>query len=229
MEVLPGNLYLDVPQGCFPLSTDSMVLADFVRLPKNAKVADLGAGCAALGLLLCSEDKQCHVTGFEAGSTSHAAALQNIARNALEDRMESVFGDLRQNILQFPRGHFDVCVSNPPYFSGGPDAKLKSARRDDLCTTEDLMQAMGYALKFGGDGFVVHKPEKLAELIAQGSRYGLEAKELVLVRHKEGSPTALILLKLRKGAKPGLILREMALRDKNDNYTDDYRRIYHMD
>ena len=50
MEYLPNGFSLEIPQGCFPLSTDSMVLAHFVRLPRNARVLDLGSGCGTLGL-----------------------------------------------------------------------------------------------------------------------------------------------------------------------------------
>ena len=45
MEQLPNGYTLNICNGAFPLSTDSMVLAHFVRLPKQAKILDLGAGC----------------------------------------------------------------------------------------------------------------------------------------------------------------------------------------
>ena len=45
MEQLPNGIILNLPEGAFPLSTDSMVLSHFVRLPKNARVLDLGSGC----------------------------------------------------------------------------------------------------------------------------------------------------------------------------------------
>ena len=64
MEYIATDFTLDLTDG-FPLSTDSMVLADFVRLPKNARVLDLGSGCGTLGLLLCGKDPNCHVTGVE--------------------------------------------------------------------------------------------------------------------------------------------------------------------
>ena len=54
MEQLPNGITLNLPEGAFPLSTDSMVLSHFVRLPKNARVLDLGSGCGTLGLLLCA-------------------------------------------------------------------------------------------------------------------------------------------------------------------------------
>jgi len=53
MEHLHSGYTLEFAPGSFPLSTDSMALAGFVRLPKNAAVLDLGSGCGTLGLLLC--------------------------------------------------------------------------------------------------------------------------------------------------------------------------------
>ena len=72
-----------------------MVLADFVRLPKAAQVADLGSGGGVLGLLLCGRYSDCTVTGVELCQQAHQAALENIDRNGL-GRLRSVLGDLRQ-------------------------------------------------------------------------------------------------------------------------------------
>ena len=230
METLPGGLTLNIPEGCFPLSTDSMALADFVKLPKNASVLDLGAGCGTLGLLLAAKDAGCRITGVEVTETAHAAAVLNIRRNHLEDRMESLCRDLRQIPSFLSAGSFRAAVSNPPYFSGGPASReLKDARREDLLSIPQLFNAAAWALKYGGDFFVVHRPERLGELIGAGSRVGFECKRLRLLRHREDGPTALILLQFRKGAKPGLILEEASLFDSHGNQTEDYIRIYHME
>ena len=227
MEYLPGGFTLQIPPQGFPLSTDSLVLAHFVKLPKNAKVLDLGAGCGTLGLMLCAKDPGCHVTGVEIDPAAHAAALENIARNELDARMSSICADLRQFVPD--HGVFGVCISNPPYFSGGiASATHPVARQDDCCPPEILFAAAGRALKFGGDFFLVHKPERLAELITCGSRVQLEAKRLLLVRHRLHSDISLILLQFRKGAKPGLKIEEAALFDTENNPTDFYRAVYHI-
>ena len=227
MDHLYNGFLLDAPAGCFPLSTDSMLLANFVRLPKNARVLDLGAGCGTLGVLLCAKDSGCHVTGVELTETAHTAALDNIARNNLHNRMNSICADLRQVAL--PLGGFQVCVSNPPYFAGGPASKENPlARREDHCSPGELFAAAAKALKFGGDFFLVHKPERLAELIACGAKENLEVKLLQLVRHKAGGEISLILLQFRKGGKPGLILEEETLFDKEHNPTDFYKAVYHL-
>lgn len=229
MEQLHNGFTLDIPPGTFPLSTDSMVLADFIRLPKNARVLDLGSGCGTLGLLLGAKDSLCRVTGIELNGSAHAAALENLERNGLRDRMESICADLRSIPSLFPAGSFTTCVSNPPYFSGGPASKaVPTARRDDLCGTRELFAAAGWALRFGGDFFLVHRPERLAELCACAAGAKLEPKRLCLVRHRPVSEVTMILLQCRKGAKPGLTWEELCLFDKNGNPSDRYNEIYHL-
>lgn len=228
MEYLPNGLKLEIPLEAFPLSTDSMVLAEFVKLPKNAKVLDIGSGCATLGLLLCAGDDLCRVTGIELQPQSHEAALNNIVRNNLEHRLSSICADAKAFRDRIPAGSFDVCVSNPPYYAGGPASKLRAcARREDTLDAQALMECAGWALKTGGDLFIVHKPEKLAQLITLGARYHLEAKVLRLIKHRQDGDISLILLRFRKGAKPGLIIEEAALHQADGTQSPYYRKIYH--
>ena len=229
MEFLPNGFTLTLCPGAFPLSTDSMVLSHFVRLPKHARVLDLGSGCGTLGLLLCSKDQNCHVTGVELDQQAHLEALENIRRNNLESRMESICADLRSVSEGFSPGSFSCCVSNPPYFGAGAlSQSLPTARQEGNCSPEDLFSCGSRALKFGGDFFLVHKPERLAELIATATKYRLEAKRLCLLRHREGAPVNLILLQLRKGAKPGLQWEEIILHHADGSPTRLYQEIYHI-
>ena len=229
MELLPNGYTLELPQGAFPLSTDSMALAHFVKLAPRATVLDFGSGCGTLGLLLCARNESCSVTGIELEEAAHAAALENIHRNQAAGRMQSICADLRQVSSLVPSGSFSCCVSNPPYFSGGPASRqLATARREDQCSLADLMQAAAWALKYGGDFFLVHRPERLGEIIAKGAAHKLEAKRLCLVRHREDAPVSLILLQLRKGAKPGLQWEEWALHHADGSPTECYKAIYHI-
>lgn len=227
MEQLPKGLTLELCPGAFPLSTDSMVLAHFVTLPKNARVLDLGSGCGTLGLLLCARDDGCHVTGIELTEAAHTAALGNIRANGLQGRLESICTDLRT--FSHAPGSFSCALSNPPFYSGGPASKATPlARRDDCCAPMDLFRTASRAIKYGGDFFLVHKPEKLAQLIACGAAHGLEAKRLRLIRHQEGGPICLVLLQFRKGGKPGLMIDEFSLFDRNNAPTAYYQEVYHL-
>ena len=226
MEFLTNDHTLDL-NGGFPMSTDSMVLADFVKLPREARVLDLGSGCATLGLLLCARSDGCAVTGIELDEAAHAAALGNIRRNGLGSRLFSICADLRT--MPFGAGDFHVCVSNPPYYSGGErHSKNPLARQEDTCSPRELFAAAARALRYGGDFFLVHKPERLAQLAFEASAAGLEPKRLRLVRHRPGAPVSLILLACRKGGKPGLQWEELCLFNADGTPTADYKRIYNL-
>ncbi len=226
MEYLSGGFTLEPGNSAFPLSTDSMLLADFVKLPRNAQVLDLGSGCGTLGLLLCAKDPSCTVTGVEIQEAAHQSALENIRRNGLDARLFSICGDLRS----LSPDSFPVCLSNPPYFASGPASQSHpGARREDTCPPEALFAAAAKSLRTGGDFFLVHKPERLAQLCACACAVSLEPKRLRLVRHQKYGPISLILLACRKGGKPGLIIEEMYLFEENGDPSPDYRRIYHME
>jgi len=229
MEQLYGGYTLSICDGGFPLSTDSMALVHFTRLPRQARVLDLGSGCGTLGLLLCAADPGCHVTGVELQQRDHLQALENIRVNTLTHRMESICADIAEADLLFTPGSFHVCVSNPPYFSSGPASlSAASARKEEHLTLEQLCHAASRALKYGGDFFLVYRPERMAELFVCAASHGMEPKRLCLMRHRPDHPVSLVLVQCRKGAKPGLIWEELCLHDAQGQPTEQYKQIYHL-
>ena len=229
MEQLHNGFTLELCEGAFPLSTDSIALSGFVRLPKSARVLDLGSGCGTLGLLLCANDSRCTVTGIELSQSDHETALHNAKRNEISNRLTSICADLKTIPTIFPTGSYDVCVSNPPYFTGGfKSQSCPQARHTDSCSTQDLCKAAAWSLKFGGDFFLVHKPEALADICYHATENHLEPKRLLLLRHRENGPVSLILLQCRKGAKPGLTWEEAALQCSDGTPTPYYKKLYHL-
>lgn len=229
MEQLHNGYTLELSPGAFPLSTDSVVLSGFAKLPKNAAVLDLCSGCGTLGLLLCAEDSGCSVTGIEIDENAHRMALKNAENNDLSHRLTGICGSVADSKALVPAGRYDVCICNPPYFSGGiPSKALADARQETLCSLTDVMAAAGWALRYGGDFFLVHRPERLAELFVSAAAHRLEPKRMQLVRHRAGGPVSLVLVQFRKGAKPGLSWEEECLFDEKGQPTAYYRRLYHI-
>lgn len=229
MEILSNGFTLEYSEGAFPLSTDSIALADFVKLPKEAKVLDLGAGCGTLGLLLCAKDPNCVVTGIEIDESAHLMALHNAQVNGIEGRYTSICADLSLLPPGFPQGAYQVCVSNPPYFTGGPDSRSHAvARKEMMCSLDAVFAAAAAGLKYGGDFFLVHKPERLAQICALGAKYKLEPKRLRLLRHRQDGPVTLVLVQCRKGGNPGLVWEEEFLHLSDGSQSDYYRRLYHI-
>lgn len=228
MEYLHNGFTLEICEGGFPLSTDSIALSGFVKLPRGAKVLDLGSGCGTLGLLLCARWDDCSVTGIELDENAHRTALHNSNANGLSARLGSICADLCSIQSLIAPGSYSCCVSNPPYFAAGPQSHLPLARREDSCSMEDLFTSAAWALKYGGDFFLVHRPERLAQLCSCASRNQMEVKRLLLLRHRENGPITLILAQCRKGGKPGVILEEAALQDEAGNPTAYYQELYHL-
>ena len=229
MEKLNNGFTLELCDGAFPLSTDSMALAEFTKLPKNATVLDLGSGCGTLGLLLCAKDSNCTVTGIEIDENAHKTALHNAEVNGLVSRLNSICLDVCQVPSVIKPGSYRVCISNPPYFTGGPHSQVTPiARREDLLSLNDLFAAAGWATKYGGDFFLVHRPERLGEIFTIAAKHGFEAKILQLLHHRVSGPVSLILIKFRKGAKPGLKWDEQYLFHENGEVTAYYKQIYHL-
>lgn len=225
IETLRGGLTLELPKGCFPLSTDSMALAHFA--PAKGRIADLGAGAGTLGLLLFGKSRSCTVTGVELSPLAHEAALQNIARNHLEEHLAAIQGDLRNIRELLPAGSFDAAVSNPPYFPDGPAGKFPLARREDGCQLEDVFTAAQWLVRTGGSFCLVHRPERLTDFVYFGRVHQLEAKRLQLVRHSPQKPVSLVLVEYKKLGKPGLKWEpELILRHADGTPTAAWTEIY---
>ena len=187
---------------CFPLGQDTLLLSEFAALKPRWRVCDLGCGAGALPLLLLAREAALTVTGVELDPEDAALARRNLAGHGLAG--EILTGDLRRVREMLPAGYFDLVVSNPPYFPVGAGKSGGKARMEETCTLEDVCAAAGYLLKNGGRFALVHRPERLADLMAALRANGLEPKRLQLVQHgTDKAPSAVLLEAVRQG-RPGL-------------------------
>lgn len=229
-ETLPNGLRLT--PGGFPLGTDTMALAGFVRLRPRAAVCDLGCGGGALSLLLCSTNPTCRVTGIELAESACAAANKNFSQPALNNRCTLVPGDLRDIRTLLPAGTFSDAVSNPPYFSAAaprsPNPARAASRSETACSLDELCAAAFWVLRNGGRFSLVYRADRLCDVICALRFHKLEPKRLRLIRHCPGSPVKLILLETRKNGSPGLTVEpELLLYQSDGSPTPDCRQIYH--
>ena len=233
-ELLSNGMKLLQQDGAFRISTDSILLADFCAPLRGKSVVDLGCGGGTLGILLCAADPDCRVIGVEIQEKACDIARRNIEINALEDRFRVVRADLRALEGMLNAGSFDAVASNPPYFPAGsglepPDEAEAIARTERLCTFDELCASAARLLRHGGSFCLVHRPERLAELLSTLRSRQLEPKRLRLVRHHAGANVSLILVEARLGGSVGLkILPDLVLNDPSGAPSAEYRRIYHL-
>lgn len=218
----------------FNIGTDSVMLYAFCRRIRAKTVCDLGCGSGVIGQLLAFSNKNMSVTGVELQELSAKAAEENAILNGLEDRFQVICGDLRNHrALPLRSGSFDLVVMNPPYFPIGSgksvsDDAVAIARDERFCTLKDACAAASYLTKWGGRFCMVHRPERLPEVMTTMSVSGLEPKSLRFVHHTVSSPPNLILVEAVRGGKPYLnILPPLVLANADGSETDEVRDIYH--
>ena len=228
----PGGGRYVYDEAAFRPGTDTFLLGAFPKLWRGARVCDLGCGCGALGLLLLAKCETLQVTGVEIQEPAARCAAENAAQNGLS-QFSVLHGDLREYRTLLPANGFDIVVSNPPYYpvSGGAAPEklpLAIARSEVCCTLSDLCACAAWCLRFGGSFFLVHKPERLTDLLVTLRENRLEPKRLQFVRHHPEASVSLVLVEARSGAKPGLTLQnDLILYTSSGEKTADYKRLYH--
>ena len=231
-ERLWNGICLLSPEDGFPLGTDSVVCAGFSRFAKGSRIADLGCGSGAIALMLLASDPTLHVTGIELDEDAAHWAGENARYNGVN--FTPLHGDLRQIRTLLPAGSMDGCISNPPYFPVGSGKQasgaLAKARSEETCDLEELTAAAAWLLPTGGTFVLVHRPERLADLIWQLRSHQLEPKRIQFVRHKAQSPVNLMLIEAKKGGKAGLSYEKDLLFFHDDgSETEAYKTLYHRE
>lgn len=232
-ELWPGGPAFIRDKEAFRLSTDSVLLSYFASKGKARRACDLGCGTGIISVLLAYYNPSLIIDGIELQSDSAETARQNAALNSLDDRLTVIDGDLRAYRALLTAGAYDLVVSNPPYYPAGSgksaDAENRAvAREERLCTIDDICAAAAYLTRWGGRFALVHKPERIAEIICTLSKHGLEPKRLRFVQYKAQTAPSLILLESRRGGKPSLIVEPpLILVGEDGNDTEEVKAIYH--
>ena len=195
----------------FPPGTDSFALGYFTRTKAGEAVCDLGSGTGLLGTLLLARQSDLTLYNVEVNEKANALAEKGFIENGWGDRASFLTGDLRDNAVLPKAGCIDLCISNPPYFKAGSgfscesDA-LKTAREESACTLEDICTAAARVLRWGGRFCIVHRAERLTDLMCSLRAHAIEPKRLRFVLPRSDAAPSLLLLEAKRGGKSGLTI-----------------------
>ncbi|MGL4338767.1 MAG: tRNA1(Val) (adenine(37)-N6)-methyltransferase [Turicibacter sp.] len=193
----------------FNFSLDSTLLGHYTTLNKNThSIVDLCTGNAPVPLFL---SLRCHakIIGVEIQDMSYDLGQRNIAVNGLEDRITMLQSDLKGVHQQLGKYSQDVVTCNPPYFKVNPDSNLNKndyltiARHEVLATLEDVVCEASLLLKQGGRFTMVHRPDRLVEIIEMCRKYKIEPKRMRLVYPRINREANVLLIEGIKGGKSG--------------------------
>ena len=216
---------------CFGI--DSVLLSDFAKnIKRGSKVLDLGTGTGIIPILLCGKTELKEVIGVEIQKEVSNMAKRSSILNNLQDR----FKVINENILSlnnlYKKQTFDVIVTNPPYKRKSTgivneEEKKIISRHETTANLEDFIKISRDLLKDKGEFYMVHRPERLVDILSLLRYYKIEPKEIRFVYSNINKQPKLILIKGIKNAKPFLkVNKNLYIYDENGNYTKEILEIY---
>ena len=216
---------------CFGI--DSVLISDFAKgIKKGAKVLDLGTGTGIIATLLCGKTELSEIVGVEIQEEVYEMANRSIKLNDLEEKFIIINDNIINLNKYFEKNTFDAIVTNPPYKkkdSGieNQDKRKLVSRHEIEANLEDFIKVSKDMLKDKGDLYIVHRPERLVDLLSIMREYKIEPKRIKFVYSNVNSVSKLVLVQGTKNAKPFLkVEKNLYIYDEKGNYTDEINKIY---
>lgn len=193
----------------FCYGIDAILLADFAKAGDGDFVVDLCAGNAVVPVLMAAAGKGKKFTAVEVQKESVDLAIQTVAVNGMENKVEIVEGDLRAASRIFSKACAEVVTCNPPYMTVeqgtvSGNRRRAVARQEILCSLEDVVGAAAYILKQNGSFYMIHRANRLDDVFVELEKGGFAVKSVRLVYPDDSNEATMVLVKAVKGAGKGL-------------------------
>lgn len=220
----------------FSFSVDSMLLADFIKPTiKTKKIVDLCCGNAPIPLFLTLKTKA-SITGVEIQKDVYELGIESVKINNFDNQINLINDDLKGIYKKIGANTYDIVSCNPPYFKYIETSNINKndyltiARHEVLATLEDIILESKKLLVDGGYLYMVHRCERIAEIMELFSKNCFQVKTLRFVYSKEDSDEALfVLIEARKNRNPGTkILKPLYIYNSNNEYTEEVRKIFNF-
>lgn len=226
----------------FLFGMDSVLLANKVKgTNKDTVVVDLGTGSAVMPVIIAEKNNVKKIIGVELQQKMYDLAVKNVEYNNLQDKVSVLKENLknidgiRKYVLETTgKDKVDVVISNPPYKKVGTGSKNEVdekyiARHEVECELEDIFKTASKLLKFKGKLYLVHKPERIADLISMARKYNLEPKEIQFLQPTITKKPSIVLIEyVLGGGNECVVLPNLIEYDEDGNYTKDILNIYGM-
>lgn len=190
----------------FKFSLDSLLLANFVEINFTDKlVLDLCTGNAPVPIIL-SENKKVKIYGFELQKEIYELAVKSIKVNQI-DNVEIINDDVKNSLNYFPGNNFDIVTCNPPYFKYTKNSiinenEIKSIARHEIkITLENIIKIAAKQLKVKGKFYIVHRSDRLIEIINYLNKYNFGIKKLQFVYSSIDANSSMVLIEAKKDCK----------------------------
>ena len=235
IDIVPGSKYKIIQnKEKFSYGTDAIFLSNFAKA--RGKVVDLGTGTGIIPLRLYGNNSNIDkIYGIEIQDEVAEMASRSIRLNNLEDKIEIINMDLKNVSENFGKSTIDTVTTNPPFMkSGGAIVNMEDnfaiSRHEIACTLEDIIIATEYLLKPLGRFYMVHRPDRLVDIMFLMRKYNIEPKFIRFVQPRKDKKPNLILIQGIKSGKPDLKFYDpLIVYNEDGTYTSEIYKIYGME
>lgn len=220
------NLYMKHVDNSYSFGIDSILLANFSKMKQNKSLIDIGSGSGILSLACSSYYNLSKVFSIEIQKEKANLLKENIKLNEINN-IEVINEDL--NKVNFPNNFCDYIITNPPYYKKG--ANIQNEKEEFLLSRQEIKMNLSDIFKFSnkclkdkGKLFMIHKPERLVDIIKESGN--LKLKRIKFVQSKAFEKPVFILMEFVKNANDGLKFENpLIIYDENNNYTKEVKEI----
>lgn len=227
-----NNIFVIQKKSGFRFGMDAVLLANFATIKKNDNILDLCSGTGIIPFIIAGKRKFNKIVGIEIQEEMVDMAKRTSIYNKLDEKIKFIVGDLKDIDLLKKLGKFDVITVNPPYKlknSGiiNENSKESIARHEILCDIDDVIKAANILLKDRGRFFMVHRPERIVDILTTMRKYKIEPKLIKMIQpNEEKSPNLLLIEGHKNGGQFLKWEKTLYVYDKLGNYTKELVNIY---
>lgn len=228
-----SNLKIYQDTDMFNFSLDSVLLPNFITINKNIKkILDIGTGNAPIPLIL-STKTTAKIIGVEIQKEVFQLAQKTIKINEKEKQIEIINDDINNYYKSCEINSFDIITSNPPFFkveknSNFNNNKYKTIARHEIkLTLEDICKISKQLLKNNGILGIVHRPERITDILITMKKYNIEPKKIQFVFPSPDKEANILLVEGRLNAKSGIkVLPPIISHQNNGDYTEKIKKYF---
>lgn len=210
----------------FKFSIDAVLLANFVTIrPKDKVIFDLATGNAPIAMLLTYRTNA-KIIGVELQKEIYDLAVKSVKENNFDNQIELLNMDIVNIKGNLRAESADVIVCNPPFFKtkvmkimNNVDIKT-IARHEVKINLDKLIENASYLLKNKAIFAMVHKPDRLCEIISIMKKYKIEPKKIQFVYSNKNNNSNILLIEGIKNGNPSVkVLPPLYIYNDDGSYT----------
>lgn len=225
------NLKIVQPKCGYRFTSDSVILANFVKAKSDANVIEFCSGCGVISTLVLKKLNLKQIFGIELQPSLFALAQKSIKLNNLENKITFINDKIQNYLKYFKHEQFDVVVCNPPYYKVGSGAQnenqeINIAKNEIHLTLDEFLQISSTALKFGGNLYFCHNANRLFEIFINLKKFGLTPKEMFFSQGGEFANPTTVFIRAQKGARSGIKVFPNLITNKDGNYIATIKKLF---